>query len=96
VKRYLIKQLFNGKPKAKDPVLKDLRSAIRQTATQQDAETALHLMRNGDVILTVDKDDVGEDMVQTLQELPGVTVSGISNPLEGYVQQRLQEKRPTK
>jgi hypothetical protein len=93
---FLITHLFKAKTKATDPDFRQFRSAIEQTATEQETNATVTLLRNGDVVLSVDDTTVGNAIIEDLKSLPSVTVSGISNPLEAYVKGRLQKSTSAK
>ena len=95
MKQFLVTQVFKKNAKAADKEVKDLRSAIKQTADLSNADATLELRRNGDAVLTVDE-AVAEQLVNSLKQIPNVTVSGISSPLDAYVQARLQKEEPQK
>jgi hypothetical protein len=94
MKQFLLTQIFKKNAKAGDKEVKDLRSAVLKTAEYANAEATLELKRNGDAVLTVDNDAVAEQLVNSMKQLPNITVSGISSPLDAYVQARLHNEKP--
>ncbi len=96
MKSYLICNALPRSTKSSDPEFKMFRTAIEDTAKGQNADARVMLQRDGNVILEIDNGSVGELITTNLQSLPGVTVSGISAPIEAYVQGRLKKHPATK
>lgn len=96
MKQYLLRGLFAPKTKASDQEFRDLRTAVLKTAEQKATEASAKLLRSGDVIIEVKDDDAAEQMIKSFEPLSSVVISGVSDPLEAYVQQRSDKAKLTK
>jgi hypothetical protein len=88
MKQFLLQAVLDPKTKSTDSEFVDLKNAIQKTAKDQGTKASVKLMRDGNATLRVDDDATADLIVEMLQQLPNVSVSGISSPLEAYVQQR--------
>src|SRR5258706_15934141 len=92
---FLLQKFFAPGTKASSDDFKDAKSSVQRTAASKDAKASLKLSgKDGDVVLTVDDDDLAEIFLADIKELPDVTVSGISSPFSAYVQRR-KKKGPS-
>jgi hypothetical protein len=96
MKLFLISRLFTQKAKSTDPDVMELKTALQKTAKQQNTEISFKLLKNGDATLRVEDDSIADGIIATISSIPNITVSGVSSPLEAYVQQRIQQSSTTK
>jgi hypothetical protein len=96
MKLFLISRLFTQKAKSTDPDVMELKTALQKTAKQQNTEVSFKLLKNGDATLRVEDDTIADGIIATLSSIPNITVSGVSSPLEAYVQQRIQQSSTSK
>jgi hypothetical protein len=91
LKQWIISGVFGPKTKKGDDEFKSLVAAVEQTAALSEAEASVKLNRDGSFVLSA-LEPAGEQILAKLKELPNVTISGMSSPMDEFIQRRINKK----